>query len=181
MGLIGVVDVLIIAAGVVAGAGVAVSAKRRAWRGYVVGLVALLVIDAVWGLLQLRSQGYSAPSVAAFIGSLASIAVLLLYVLVAELRGVRLVQVMECMSLDRGVLVAIVVLPTALIFLFGGLVLIAVVVLSPGNQPLIINVEVVLLAIASTIGGFLAARFSVNKLSSCIRMARKAKHRNKGD
>ena len=63
------------------------------------------------GLLQLRGQEYSAPSVMAFIGSLASIAVLLIYVLVAELRGVRLVHVMECVYLDKGVLVALVVLP----------------------------------------------------------------------
>ena len=179
MGLVGVVEALVISAGVVAGVVVAVSARRRAWRNYVAGLMALLVTDAVWGLLQLRGQEYNAPSVMAFIGSLASIAVLLIYVLVAELRGVRLVQVMECVYLDRSVLVAIVVLPTALIFLAGGLVVIAVVVLSPGNQPFIINAEVVALATGMAIAGFLGARASINKLSSCIRAAKKTSGKRK--
>ncbi len=177
--MVGVVEALVIFAGVVAGVAVAVSARRRAWRSYVVGLFALLVTDAVWGLLQLRGQGYSAPSVMAFIGSLTSIAVLLFYVLAAELRGVRLVQVMECVYLDRGVLVALVVLPTALIFLAGGLVVMAVVVLSPGSQPWVINAEVMALAIAMTIGGFLGARFSINRLSSCIRAAKRTSEERK--
>ena len=177
--MVGVVEALVVVAGVVAGAVVAVSARRRAWRSYVVGLMALLVTDAAWGLLQLRGQGYSAPSVMAFIGSLASIAALLFYVLIAELRGVRLVQVMECIYLDRGVLVAIVVLPTALIFLAEGLVIMAVVVISPGKQPFIINAEVMALAIAMIIGGFLGARFSINKLSSCIRAAKRTSQERK--
>ena len=55
----------------------------------------------------------------------------------------------------------------------------AVVVLSPGSQPWVINAEVMALATGMTIAGFLGARASINKLSSCIRAAKRTSEERK--